>query len=119
MLSCKALEVVHCSLHFVVNEEDHSLEQLQLELEMKFALWNGHSDQVTIALSQWYSIWIYCCYTLTELTGLCDVHLINEGLTIDGQTVTVQVQGTGPSADTRITEFNCQFDSGEFAPCKS
>ena len=55
---------------------------------------------------------------ISELTGICDVHLINEGLTINGDTATVQVQGTGPSAASRITEFNCRFDDGGQFPCK-
>ena len=55
---------------------------------------------------------------ITELTGYCDVHLINDGLTIDGQTATIQVQGTGPSAANRITEFQCLFDSGDVFSCK-
>ena len=55
---------------------------------------------------------------ITELTGYCDVHLINDGLTIDGQTATIQVQGTGLSAANRITEFQCLFDSGDVFSCK-
>ena len=44
--------------------------------------------------------------------------MINEGLTIDGQTAIVQVQGTGPSAADRITEFSCQFNTGLVFLCK-
>ena len=55
----------------------------------------------------------------TETPGdNCGVHLINEGLTIDGQIATVQVQGTGPSAADRITEFSCRFDSGQDFLCE-
>lgn len=46
------------------------------------------------------------------------MHLINEGLTVEGQIATVQVQGTGPSPAERISEFECQFDSGSAFECK-
>ena len=37
---------------------------------------------------------------------------------MDGQTATVQVQGTGPSAPDRVMEFRCQFNIGESFLCK-
>ena len=56
--------------------------------------------------------------SVIEVTEDCGVHLINEGLTINGQTATVQVQGTGPSAADRVMEFRCRFDSGQSFLCK-
>ena len=60
----------------------------------------------------------YATFFFAELTGICDAHLINEGLTMDGQTATIQLQGTGPFPETRITEFRCSIDDGDFFSCK-
>ena len=47
----------------------------------------------------------------------CASHLINDGVTVTGDTVRVEWQGTGPSATNQITEFNCVLD-GQDEPCK-
>ena len=57
----------------------------------------------------------YTTLSSPETTGLCDAHLINEGLSISGQTATIQLQGTGPFPETRITEFTCRIDNGEIS----
>jgi len=47
----------------------------------------------------------------------CWVHLINDGITITGDTVAVQWQATGPSADNRATIFRCTLD-GRARECR-
>ena len=57
-------------------------------------------------------------FLVLETTGLvCGVHLINEDFSISGQTAIVQVQGTGPTAALRISDFECRFDLGNYIPC--
>ena len=55
---------------------------------------------------------MYCSDTVTD----CASHLINDGVTVTGDTVRVEWQGTGPSAANQITEFICVLD-GKSEPC--
>ena len=49
---------------------------------------------------------------------ICYLHLINDGVTVTGDTVTVEWQGTGPTAANRITEFDCRLGNGGFLSCE-
>ena len=49
----------------------------------------------------------------------CASHLINDGVTVSGDMVTVQWQGTGPSEQDQITQFTCIFDGAPEEPCKN
>ena len=49
---------------------------------------------------------------------ICYLHLINDGVTVIGDTVTVEWQGTGPTAANRITEFDCRLGNGGFQSCE-
>jgi len=48
---------------------------------------------------------------------ICAAHLINDGVTVDGDTVTVEWQGTGPSQANQNTQFFCVLD-GKCRSCK-
>ena len=48
----------------------------------------------------------------------CSAHLINDGVTVSGDAVNVEWQGTGPSEFDQITDFTCGLDGGSFNPCK-
>ena len=49
---------------------------------------------------------------------ICYLHLINDGVTVTGDTVTVEWQGTGPTAANRITEFDCRLNNEGFQSCE-
>ena len=49
---------------------------------------------------------------------VCAAHLINDGVTVDGDTVTVEWQGTGPSQANQNTQFNCRLDNGTSESCE-
>ena len=55
---------------------------------------------------------------LSEHARDCSAHLINDGVTVVGDRVTVEWQGTGPSQTNRNTQFNCLFDSEPRQSCK-
>ena len=46
-------------------------------------------------------------FLLSDTITDCWLHPINDGLTVTGDTVRLQWQGTGPSADNRATLFSC------------
>ena len=49
---------------------------------------------------------------------ICSAHLINDGVTVVGNSVTVEWQGTGPSQSNRNTQFNCILHSETRQSCK-
>jgi hypothetical protein len=49
----------------------------------------------------------------------CSAHLINDGVTVTGDTVFVEWQGTGPSEANQNSDFICRLDSGQFNICSS
>ena len=52
---------------------------------------------------------------------ICALHLINKGLTITGNNATIEWEGTGPSATTVVSAFECRLDvdaGGIYMPCK-
>ena len=49
---------------------------------------------------------------------ICSAHLINDGVTVVGNSVTVEWQGTGPSQSNRNTQFNCILDSEPRQCCR-
>ena len=57
---------------------------------------------------------------ITELTTVCDTHLVNKGVIMDGMNLTISVQPTGPSFDARVTDLQCRCNPVEpdFTPCK-
>ena len=55
---------------------------------------------------------------LSEHARNCSAHLINDGVTVVGNSVTVEWQGTGPSQTNRNTQFNCLLDSEPRQSCK-
>ena len=56
-------------------------------------------------------------YTVSDTITDCASHLINDGVTVTGDSVRVEWQGTGPSAANQNTEFTCDLD-GQSEPCK-
>ena len=64
----------------------------------------------------------YCAYysCTTELTDICDAHLVNKGVVIDGSNATIYAQPTGPDPDARLTDLECRCRPNElvFTPCK-
>lgn len=44
---------------------------------------------------------------MLDFSRPCDQHLINEGVVVDGDSVTVMWEGTGPSSGMPVTEFTC------------
>ena len=59
------------------------------------------------------------CFLYTGIGGECSAHLINEGVVVDDDEVTVQWQGTGPSGANKNTQFECSLDGAAFNPCES
>lgn len=62
-----------------------------------------------------------CMLYMIETTGRCFAHLTGEGVTIENGTVSILLQPTGPSQETRLTEFECRLDSSmaeDFFLCK-
>ena len=47
-----------------------------------------------------------------ELPEICTVHLINDGVTVFGDSATVEFASTGPT-----TSFVCSLDRQAFTPC--
>ena len=54
---------------------------------------------------------IFLSYTANP--NICTVHLINDGVTVDGDTATVEFAGSGPT-----TSFRCSLDGQSFSPCE-
>ena len=46
------------------------------------------------------------------------MHLINNGVTIENNSVTIEFDGTGPSEEIVVSEFVCRLDDEEFFTCK-
>ena len=46
-----------------------------------------------------------------ETTGRCAAHLTGEGFVVEDGTLSLLLQSTGPSQETRISEFECRLDS--------
>lgn len=60
-------------------------------------------------------MWLFCvCLDNPQ----CSVHLINNGVTIENNNVTIEFDGTGSSEENVVSEFVCRLDDGEFATCK-
>ena len=53
------------------------------------------------------------CFAYTANPAICTVHLINDGVTVDGDTATVEFTSSGPA-----TSFQCNLDRGDFIPCE-
>ena len=49
----------------------------------------------------------------------CWAHLINDGVVVSGSSARVEWQGTGPSADNRVQNFECSLSGGTRSSCKS
>ena len=52
---------------------------------------------------------------------ICSAHLINKGVTVTGNNATIEWEGTGPSATTVVSAFQCRLDrdaGGIYLPCK-
>ena len=47
-------------------------------------------------------------------SDVCVVHLVNDGLMVEGNTVIIDFRTTG---DTEPTGFLCSFDRGRFVEC--
>ena len=48
----------------------------------------------------------------------CGAHLINQGVSVSGNSATVEWQGTGPDPDNRVQDFQCSLDGGASSSCK-
>ena len=46
-------------------------------------------------------------------------HLINQGVVVSGNSVTVEWQGTGPDPNNRVQSFQCSLDGGARSFCTS
>lgn len=46
-------------------------------------------------------------------SSTCSVHLINDGITIQGSNVTIEFLGNDP-----VLSYLCRLDTGSFQPCK-
>lgn len=53
------------------------------------------------------------CFSYTANPAICTVHLINDGVTVVGDTATVEFTGSGPA-----TFFQCSLDRQDFSPCE-
>lgn len=55
-----------------------------------------------------------------ELTAVCDAHLINKGVLLDGNNATIYLQPTGPDSEARILDLECRCRPNDlvFMPCK-
>lgn len=51
-------------------------------------------------------------------SNVCWSHLINDGITVTGDSVLVEWQGTGPSEGPRITQFTCSLDNQPAEICE-
>ena len=46
-------------------------------------------------------------------------HLINQGVVVSGNSVTVEWQGTGPDPNNIVQSFQCSLDGGACSFCTS
>ena len=53
------------------------------------------------------------CHSYTANPNMCTVHLINDGVTVNGNTATVEFASVGPA-----TTFQCSLDSQSFSACE-
>ena len=53
------------------------------------------------------------CFSYTANPNTCTVHLINDGVTVNEDTATVEFAGSGPT-----TTFRCSIDGQGFSPCE-
>ena len=53
------------------------------------------------------------CFAYTANPNMCTVHLINDGVTVDWSTATVEFSSSGPA-----TSFLCSLARGDFFPCE-
>ena len=58
------------------------------------------------------------CFIHFISQSVCSLHLINDGVTVTGDTVTVEWQETGPTAANWNTEFNCRLGNEGFQSCE-
>ena len=70
----------------------------------------------TGVVCQWVYVWLSCVLSLDN--PQCSVHLINNGVTIENNSVTIEFDGTGPSEEIVVSEFVCRLDDEEFVTCK-
>ena len=65
-------------------------------------------------------MWFYFC-SQPDTIATCSVHFINEGVTVNGDTVTFEWEGTGPGALLGLDLiFECKIDGVVtiFTECK-
>lgn len=53
------------------------------------------------------------CLSYTANPNICTVHLINDGVTVNGNTATVEFASSGPT-----TTFQCSLDGQGFSACE-
>ena len=51
-------------------------------------------------------------------SDVCSLHWINGGLRVSGNNMTVEWQGTGPTASNKIAQFSCRVDRMQAIPCE-
>ena len=56
---------------------------------------------------------IKCRFEVTTDAERCTLHLINDGVTVTGDSATVEFTGRGP-----VKGYHCQLDKMEFYECK-
>ena len=61
---------------------------------------------------QYYSQ-LTICLSYIANPNICTVHLINDGVTVNGNTATVEFASAGPA-----TTFQCSLDSQSFSACE-
>lgn len=63
-------------------------------------------------------MFLFCSSDITN-SDACDVHLINNGVTINSDsTATFEFEGTGPNIAAMHTEFLCRVDNGAPVNCE-
>ena len=55
----------------------------------------------------------YAFLSYTANPNICTVHLINDGVTVNGNTATVEFASSGPA-----TTFQCSLDGQGFSACE-
>ena len=55
----------------------------------------------------------YAFLSYTANPNICTVHLINDGVTVNGNTATVEFASSGPT-----TSFQCSLDRQSFTACE-
>lgn len=108
----------------------HIMSELQPYQHLaSLPLYPGKSDQVRVEWYKWI-VYISLLISLTLHTLLhgtfnldtivdCWAHLINDGVVVRGNSAAVEWQGTGPSADNRVQNFECSLNGGTGISCKS